>query len=164
MNDVEKYEAIEALFDKHLRPALMSDGGNIDLDLVKGNEVIVSFQGACGSCPSSAGATLQGIERAIQQNVFKEAVVIPTNAYGMNTQDETEEMNSRFGTEHPFGGETYAEQIAKRTKASPLARDSMGNPDGYSHKPTHVPDAKGRPWPKEMGKNIPAVDSRLDGL
>ena len=148
MNDVEKYEAIEELFDKAIRPALMSDGGNIELDLVKGNEVIVSFEGACGSCPSSAGATLQGIERAIQQHVFKEAVVIPTNAYGMNTQDETEEMNSRFGTEHPFGGETYAEQIAKRTKASPLARDSMGNPDGYSHKPTHVPDGKGKPWPK----------------
>ena len=162
MNDVEKYEAIEALFDKHLRPALMSDGGNIELDLVKGNEVIVSFQGACGSCPSSAGATLQGIERAIQQHVFKEAVVIPTNAYGMKEVDE--EMNSRFGTTHPFGGETYAEQIAKRTKASPLARDAMGNKDGYSHKPTHVPDAKGRPWPKEMGKNISSVDSRLDGL
>ena len=146
MNDVEKYEAIEALFDKALRPALMSDGGNIELDLVKGNEVIVSFQGACGSCPSSAGATLQGIERAIQQHVFKEAVVIPTNAYGMKEVDE--EMNSRFGTTHPFGGETYAEQIAKRTKASPLARDAMGNPDGYSHKPTHVPDGKGKPWPR----------------
>ena len=146
MNDVEKYEAIEALFDKALRPALMSDGGNIELDLVKGNEVIVSFQGACGSCPSSAGATLQGIERAIQQHVFKEAVVIPTNAYGMKEVDE--EMNSRFGTTHPFGGETYAEQIAKRTKPSPLARDSMGNPDGYTHKPTHVPDGKGKPWPR----------------
>ena len=43
-------------------------------------------------------------------------------------------------------------------------RDSMGNEDGYTHKPTHVPDAKGRPWPKEMGKRIPSVDSRLDGL
>ena len=162
MNDVEKYEAIEALFDKAIRPALMSDGGNIELDLVKGNEVIVSFEGACGSCPSSAGATLTGIERAIQQNVFKEAVVIPTNAYGM--KDVEEEMNSRFGTQHPFGGETYAEQVAKRTKSSPLARDAMGNEDGYTHKPTHVPDAKGRPWPKEMGKSIPSVDSRLDGL
>jgi Fe-S cluster biogenesis protein NfuA len=146
MNDVEKYEAIEALFEKHLRPALMSDGGNIELDLVKGDEVIVSFQGACGSCPSSAGATLQGIERAIQQHVFPTATVIPTNAYGMPEVEE--EVNSRFGTEHPFGGETYAEQIAKRTKASPLARDSMGNPDGYSHKQTHVPDGKGKPWPK----------------
>jgi len=146
MNDVEKYEAIEALFDKAIRPALMSDGGNIELDLVKGNEVIVSFEGACGSCPSSAGATLIGIERAIQQHVFKEAVVIPTNAYGMKEVDE--EMNSRFGTTHPFGGETYAEQVAKRTKASPLARDSMGNPDGYSHKQSYVPDGKGKPWPK----------------
>jgi len=126
MNDVEKYEAIEALFDKHLRPALMSDGGNIELDLVKGNDVIVSFQGACGSCPSSSGATLQGIERAIQQNVFKEAVVIPTNAYGMKEVEE--EVNSRFGTEHPFGGETYAEQIAKRAKSvpSPVAQINKG--------------------------------------
>jgi len=24
----------------------------------------------------------------------------------------------------------------------------MGNPDGYSHKQTHVPDGKGKPWPK----------------
>ena len=150
MTDIEKYEAIEELFDKAIRPALMSDGGNLELDLVKGNEVIISFQGACGTCPSSAGGTLRGIERAIQQNVFKEAVVIPTNAYGM--QDVDEEMNSRFGTEHPFGGETYAEQIAKRTKASPLARDAMGNPDGYSHKPTHVPDGKGKPWPKASYK------------
>ena len=146
MNDVEKYEAIEALFDKAIRPALMSDGGNIELDLVKGDEVIISYQGACGSCPSSSGATLDGIERAIRQHVFPTATVIPTNAYGM--KDVEEEMNSRFGTEHPFGGETYAEQVAKRTKASPLARDAMGNPDGYSHKPTHVPDGKGKPWPK----------------
>jgi len=59
-----------------------------------------------------------------------------------------DEMTSRFGTQHPFGGETYAEQVAKRTKASPLARDSMGNPDGYSHKQSYVPDGKGKPWPK----------------
>ena len=122
MNDVEKYEAIEALFDKAIRPALMSDGGNLELDLVKGNEVVISFQGACGSCPSSAGGTLRGIERAIQQNVFEDAVVIPTNAYGM--QDVDEEMNSRFGTVHPFGGKTYEEQIAERAKVSPFEKTS----------------------------------------
>jgi Fe-S cluster biogenesis protein NfuA len=146
MNDVEKYEAIEALFEKAIRPALVSDGGDIELDLVKGNEVVISFQGACGHCPSSAGATLAGIERAIQQNVFKEAVVIPTNAYGMKEVED--EMTSRFGQQHPFGGKTYEEQVAERTKPSPLARDSMGNPDGYSHKQSYVPDGKGKPWPK----------------
>jgi len=119
MNDVEKYEAIEVLFDKSIRPALMSDGGDLELDLVKGNEVVISFQGACGHCPSSAGATLAGIERAIQQNVFPEAVVIPTNAYGMKEVED--EMTNRFGTQHPFGGKTYEEQIAERTKTSPLS-------------------------------------------
>jgi Fe-S cluster biogenesis protein NfuA len=93
MNDVEKYEAIEALFEKAIRPALVSDGGDIELDLVKGNDVVISFRGACGHCPSSAGATLAGIERAIQQNVFKEAVVIPTNAYGMK---DSEKLYGRF--------------------------------------------------------------------
>ena len=146
MNDVETYEAIEALFDEAIRPALMSDGGNLELDLVKGNEVVISFQGACGSCPSSAGATLAGIERLLRQHIDKNIVVIPTNAYGMKEVDE--EMNGRFGIEHPFGGKTYEQQVAEKTKASPLARDAMGNPDGYSHKPTHVPDGKGKPWPK----------------
>ena len=120
MNDVEKYEAIEALFDEAIRPALMSDGGNLELDLVKGNEVVISFQGACGTCPSSAGGTLRGIERAIQQNVFEDAVVIPTNAYSYEYNEVDEAMNSRFGTVHPFGGKTYAEQVAERTKVSPL--------------------------------------------
>tara|TARA_B110000285_G_scaffold217358_1_gene265632 strand:- start:1210 stop:1650 length:441 start_codon:yes stop_codon:yes gene_type:complete len=105
MNDVQKYEAIEALFDKAIRPALQGDGGDLELDLVRGNEVIISFQGACGSCPSSSGATLAGIERAIQQNVFPEAVVIPTNDY---------ESRQPTKQEHPFGGQTYEEQIEER--------------------------------------------------
>lgn len=104
MNDVEKYEKIEELFDESIRPALMADGGNLELDLVKGDEVVISFQGACGSCPSSAGGTLRGIERAIQQNVFPTAIVIPTNAY----------QPPSTGGVHPFGGQTYEEQMAER--------------------------------------------------
>ena len=118
MNDVEKYEAIEALFEKAIRPALVSDGGDIELDLVKGNEVVISFQGACGSCPSSAGGTLRGIDRALRSHIDKDIVVIPTIAYGMQEVDN--EMASRFGTQHPFGGKTYAEQVEERTKVSPL--------------------------------------------
>jgi Fe-S cluster biogenesis protein NfuA len=110
MNDVEKYEAIEALFEKAIRPALQGDGGDLELDLVKGNEVIISFQGACGHCPSSSGSTLAGIERAIRQNVFEEAIVIPTNDY---------ESRQPTQQEHPFGGKTYEEQVAERTKPSP---------------------------------------------
>lgn len=81
MNDEEKFQAIEDLFDESIRPALMADGGNIELDIVKGHEVVISFQGACGSCPSSSGGTLRGIERALRQAIDPEIIVIPTNAY-----------------------------------------------------------------------------------
>jgi Fe-S cluster biogenesis protein NfuA len=83
MDDAEKYEAIEKLLDDMIRPILVADGGNLELDMVKGNEVFVSFQGACGSCPSSAGGTLAGIQRAINQYVDKDLVVVPTKGYGV---------------------------------------------------------------------------------
>ena len=104
MNDLEKYEAVEKCIDEHIRPYLMSDGGNIELDLVKGNEVVISFQGACGSCPSSASGTLRGIERSLRQQVHPDINVVPTNAYEA----------PRFGQAHPFGGLTYEQQIEQR--------------------------------------------------
>ena len=66
MNDIEKYEGLEKVIEESIRPYLVNDGGDIELDLVKGDEVVVSFQGACGSCPSSAGGTLRGIEKALR--------------------------------------------------------------------------------------------------
>tara|TARA_B110000444_G_C18845060_1_gene601379 strand:- start:2943 stop:3275 length:333 start_codon:yes stop_codon:yes gene_type:complete len=104
MSDVEKYEAIESLFETAIRPALQGDGGDLELDMVKGDEVIISFQGACGSCPSSSGSTLAGIERAIRQNVFPEAIVIPTNDYASRQPAQA----------HPFGGKTYEEEMQER--------------------------------------------------
>ena len=58
MTDLEKYEMIDKFLDEHIRPALAGDGGGVELELVKGHEVIVSYQGACGTCPSSSGATI----------------------------------------------------------------------------------------------------------
>jgi len=105
MNDIEKYEAIEKVIEESIRPYLVNDGGDIELDMVKGDEVIVSFQGACGSCPSSAGGTLRGIERALRQSVDPEIIVIATNSYQPQT-----------GGVHPFGGKTYEEEIAERNQ------------------------------------------------
>ena len=107
MNDLEKYEAVEKVIDEFIRPYLVSDGGDIELDLVRGNKVVISFQGACGSCPSSASGTLIGIERALRQQVDPDIEVEPTNAYEA----------PRFGQEHAFGGLTYEQQIeARRNK------------------------------------------------
>ena len=105
MNDIEKYEAIEKVIEETIRPYLVNDGGDIELDLVKGDEVVISFKGACGSCPSSAGGTLRGIERALRQSVHPDICVIPTNAY-----------RPPMGGMHPFGGKTYEEELEERNK------------------------------------------------
>ena len=106
MNDIEKYQAIEEIFDKQLRPYLQGDGGDVELVLVEGDKVVITYKGACGSCPSSAGGTLRGIERSLRQQVDPNIVVVPTNAYEA----------PRFGQEHPFGGLTYEQQIEARRK------------------------------------------------
>lgn len=58
----EKVRRIEAVLDQHVRPALASDGGGLDLVDLQGDELIVQYHGACGSCSSSVGGTLVFIQ------------------------------------------------------------------------------------------------------
>ena len=70
-------EKIEAALDK-IRPALMADGGNVELVDVKEDKVYVRLTGACGSCPMSTMTLRQGVERIIKQEVpeIKELVAV----------------------------------------------------------------------------------------
>jgi NifU-like protein len=61
----EKVRRIEAVLDQHVRQALASDGGGIDLVDLKGDELYVQYHGACGSCSSSIGGTLQFIQDSL---------------------------------------------------------------------------------------------------
>ena len=64
--DNEKSKIIDQLIDEIIRPALISDGGNMEIIKVEGNNVTIKYQGACGTCPSSTGGTLIAIERALK--------------------------------------------------------------------------------------------------
>ena len=61
----EKVRRIEAVLDQHVRPALASDGGGIDLVDLKADELYVQYHGACGSCSSSIGGTLQFVQDSL---------------------------------------------------------------------------------------------------
>jgi Fe-S cluster biogenesis protein NfuA len=52
---------VETVLDT-LRPYLMADGGNVEID---GPIVKLRLQGACGSCPSSTMTLKMGIERKL---------------------------------------------------------------------------------------------------
>lgn len=65
----EKVRRIEAVLDEHVRPALASDGGGIDLVDLKSDELWVQYHGACGSCSSSIGGTLQFIQDSLNNHL-----------------------------------------------------------------------------------------------
>ena len=61
-------EKIKAVLDE-IRPALQSDGG--DVEFIDYNEGIVTVRmnGACGSCPMSIMTLKQGIEARMKERI-----------------------------------------------------------------------------------------------
>ena len=70
-------EKVEKALDK-IRPALMADGGNVELVEVKDDLVKVKLTGACGGCPMSQMTLKMGIERLLKKEIpeIKEVVAV----------------------------------------------------------------------------------------
>jgi Fe-S cluster biogenesis protein NfuA len=64
----ELMEKVEKALDS-IRPALMADGGNVELVAVEDGIVKVRLQGACGTCPSAMMTLKQGIEVRVKEEV-----------------------------------------------------------------------------------------------
>lgn len=62
-------QQIEEILDKRIRPGLQGDGGDLAVKDFKDNVLIVKYQGACGTCPSSTTGTLEAI-RSILKDEF----------------------------------------------------------------------------------------------
>lgn len=78
----EQIDQIDIVLDEKIRPALINDGGNVDIvDVVEGRKVLIEYQGACGSCGSSIGGTLSFIEQTLRNHVFKDLVVTPNTPF-----------------------------------------------------------------------------------
>ena len=75
---------IEAILDRTIRPGLQADGGDLQCVDYREKVLIISYQGACGSCPSSQYGTLQTIENILRAEYEQDIRVI------------TPEMSSSF--------------------------------------------------------------------
>ena len=65
--DKERLDRINQILDEQVRPYLQGDGGDLYVMGLEGNRLMVHYQGACGSCPSSMSGTLTGIESLVRQ-------------------------------------------------------------------------------------------------
>jgi len=70
-------ERVEEVLDK-IRPALMADGGNVELVNVDDGVVSVRLTGACGCCAMSTQTLKYGVERMLKSELpeVKEVVAV----------------------------------------------------------------------------------------
>ena len=76
-DDEPRLAAIRKLLDEQVRPALVSDGGDLQIVGLDGNVLSIRYYGACGSCPSSLAGTLSAIgnlARTIEPDIEVEVV------------------------------------------------------------------------------------------
>jgi NFU1 iron-sulfur cluster scaffold homolog, mitochondrial len=67
---------INEILDERVRPALMGDGGYLEVLGLNEHTLSIRYQGACGSCPSSLTGTLMAIEGMLKQEVDPDLEVI----------------------------------------------------------------------------------------
>jgi Fe-S cluster biogenesis protein NfuA len=67
---------INEILDEKVRPALMGDGGYLEIIGLSDHTLSIRYQGACGSCPSSLTGTLMAIESMLKQDVDPELEVV----------------------------------------------------------------------------------------
>ena len=67
---------INEILDERVRPALMGDGGYLEVLGLSDHTLSIRYQGACGSCPSSLTGTLMAIEGMLKQEVDPDLEVV----------------------------------------------------------------------------------------
>jgi Fe-S cluster biogenesis protein NfuA len=69
-------DRINQVLDEKVRPGLAGDGGGLEILGLNDKKLLIRYQGACGSCPSSIGGTLTAIEYMLKEDVDPEIEVI----------------------------------------------------------------------------------------
>lgn len=69
-------DRINQVLDEKVRPGLAGDGGGLEIIGLDDKKLLIRYQGACGSCPSSIGGTMMAIEYMLKEDVDPEIEVI----------------------------------------------------------------------------------------
>jgi Fe-S cluster biogenesis protein NfuA len=75
VSDDPEIAKINAILDSTIRPGLQMDGGDLNIVSFDGINLTVSYQGACGSCPSSTMGTLKAIEGILRDQYNPDIIV-----------------------------------------------------------------------------------------
>ncbi len=76
LTNIQKIKLIEETIDREIRPALKTDGGDIELVDVDGNTVSVNLKGRCASCAASQFTLKDYVEAKLKEFVTPELLVV----------------------------------------------------------------------------------------
>lgn len=74
----QKIAVIERVIAEDIRPYIELDAGGVQIvDFVSDRELIIAYEGACTSCYSATGATLNAIQGILRTKIDPEIIVTP---------------------------------------------------------------------------------------
>jgi NifU-like protein len=76
MTTLQKIKLIEETIDREIRPALQTDGGDIELVDVDGGSVSVKLQGTCAACAASQFTLTDFVENKLREFVADDLKVV----------------------------------------------------------------------------------------
>ena len=76
MTNIQKIQLIQETLEREVRPVLRKDGGDVELQDVDGNRVIVSLRGSCANCMVAQFTLADVVQAKLREFVSPELVVI----------------------------------------------------------------------------------------
>ncbi len=78
----QQVAVIEEIIGSDIRPYIELDAGGIEIvSLTGGRDLVIAYKGACTTCYSSVGSTLQAIQQILSSKVHPELRVIPDSSF-----------------------------------------------------------------------------------
>jgi NifU-like protein len=78
----QKIAVVEEVISTEIRPYIELDAGGVQIvDLINDRELIIAYEGACTSCHSATGATLNAIQEILRAKVDKNLLIIPDASF-----------------------------------------------------------------------------------
>lgn len=75
LTNIRKMKLVEETIDREIRPRLRQDGGDIELIDIDGNNIYVSFRGACAQCRLAEFTMKEVVEARLREFVSEDIVV-----------------------------------------------------------------------------------------
>jgi len=78
--DDPRVAQIQRILDEEVMPFLAGDGGGLEIKGLIDNQLLIKYQGACGTCPSATMGTLMAIENLVRTEIDPEIEVVSVDA------------------------------------------------------------------------------------